>query len=510
MHEQSLLQNLESLPADMPALVYKGRTYTIGELLLESRHLANGLLKRGVRAGNTAVLATPPNAAFLHIVFAALRIGLRLAVIDPEMGRDNYRSKLAQLQPEWAFVDSRLLLLQEHPLLRALYLRWSKRAVYFPYSKQIQIIATGARLPLWQKNTPLRRLYDALAPETASAPLPDWPEFFITYTSGTTGEPKGVVHGTKALSNSMQLIASLLQNGKNRKMATYLPHFALIGVMAGMETHLWEPQWSARHKWDYIERHGITTLFGPPSDYFPLLEYARKHQMRLPACLQHLFFGSAPVHHAFLQQVELVSPEHITLTCLYGMTENLVVCTVDGREKAAAANLSGDWVGRPLPGVELNIAPDGEVMLRSPQLFSHYDHLKKRDAWHATGDFGYLDADRGLVLMGRKKDMIIRGNFNLYPGLYESTINRYPGVIDSAFVGVYDTEKHDEIVGLFVETQAPVDARQFRLALADGPYSIDAQAMPDVILFEALPRSGRQSKVDKAALRLRLQQYLQS
>ncbi len=505
----SLLQKLESYPPETPAMVYKGRTLTIGELLKESKHLANGLLKRGVRAGDTAVLATPPDAAFLHIVFAALRIGLRLAVIDPEMGRDNYRAKLTQLQPEWAFVDTRLLLLQEHPLLRALYLQWFKRAIYFPYSKHIQIIATGTRLPLWQKNTPLRQLYDASPLASGDSPPQEWPEFFITYTSGTTGEPKGVVHGTQALSNSMQMIASLLKKGQNRKMATHLPHFALIGVMAGMETHLWNPKWSTARKWAYIERHGITTLFGPPSDYMPMLAYARKKHRLLPACLQQLLFGSAPVHHSFLQQVQQVAPEHTTLTCLYGMTENLVVCTVDGREKAAAGDLKGDWVGQPLPGVELQIALDGEVLLRSPQLFSRYDHQQSRDAWHATGDFGRLDAGRGLVLMGRKKDMIIRGNFNLYPGLYESTINRYPGVMDSAFVGVYDAEKHDEVVGLFVETDVPVDARQFRAALANGPYSIDAQAMPDVILFEPLTRSGRQSKVDKMALRMRLEKWLQ-
>jgi acyl-CoA synthetase (AMP-forming)/AMP-acid ligase II len=112
------------------------------------------------------------------------------------------------------------------------------------------------------------------------------------------------------------------------------------------------------------------------------------------------------------------------------------------------------------------------------------------------------------VLTGRKKDMIIRRNFNLYPGLYEPTINRIPGVTECAFVGVYDEKRHDEVVALFVETHKPLTENALRKAMETGAYSIDREAMPDLIVLQPLPRAGRQSKVDKNALRLQLTQKI--
>ncbi len=196
-----------------------------------------------------------------------------------------------------------------------------------------------------------------------------------------------------------------------------------------------------------------------------------------------------------------VLPDHVRLTCLYGMTENLLVAAIDGREKAQLPTDAGDVVGKPVSSVEIKIADDGEILLRSPQTYTRYLHLERRDDWHASGDIGHLDAAGRLVLTGRKKDMIIRRNFNLYPGLYEPTINRIPGVTESVFVGVFDEKKQDETVALFVETHQPIAESTLRRALEFGTYSIDREALPDVIVFAKLPRAGRQSKVDKNALR---------
>ena len=501
MFNTPLLSLLKSRDPSTPAVVYKGQTLTVGQLLAGSEQLAAGMLQLGLQPRHTAVLAAMPDAGFILIVYAAMMCGIRLAVIDPEMGRDNFREKLRQLNPQWAFVDTRLLLLQEHPLLRWLYFHLSKKGMYFPRTPGLRIIATGPWMPLFQKKTYLKNLYRSAIPEVHAEALPDTSEFLITYTSGTTSIPKGVVHSIGAITASILQIADLIRGGNNRRIATHLPYFALIGLNAGVEAHLWEYKSSAASKLQFIEQQGITTLFAPPCDYLPMMELCENEGRLLPDCLQHLFFGSAPVYRSFLERLIPLLPAHVRLSCLYGMTENLVVATVDGREKAQLPTETGDVVGRPAPGVDIRFAPDGEILLRSPQMYSRYLHLDSRDEWHASGDFGHLDPEGRLVLTGRKKDMIIRRNFNLYPGLYEPTINRIPGVTESAFVGVFDEKKQDETVLLFVETHRPITEAALRRALAFGPYSIDQEALPDRIIFGTLPRKGRQSKVDKNALR---------
>ena len=494
---------LKSRDPATPAVVYNGQVLTVGQLLARSEQLAAGIQKLGLQSGNTAVLAAKPDAGFIEIVYAAMVCGIRLAVIDPEMGRDNYREKLRQLNPEWAFVDARLLLLQEHPLLRWLYFRVSRKAVYFPRTPGLRIIATGPWMPVFQKKTYLKSLYQVAVQEVPKATLPETNDFLITYTSGTTSIPKGVVHSIGAITASILQIADLIRGGHNRRIATHLPYFALIGLNAGVEAHLWEYKSTAASKLQFIEQQGITTLFSPPCDYLPLMELCEQEGRKLPDCLQHLFFGSAPVYRSFLERLIPLLHDHVQLRCLYGMTENLVVATVDGREKVQLPTDAGDVVGRSAAGVEIQFASDGEILLRSPQMYSRYLHLESRDDWHASGDLGHLDAEGRLVLTGRKKDMIIRRNFNLYPGLYESTINRIPGVTESAFVGVFDEQKQDETVLLFVETHRPITEAALRHALAFGPYSIDQEALPDRIIFRTLPRKGRQNKVDKKALKER-------
>lgn len=509
---QSLLQLLRERDPESPAIVQDGRVLRIGELLRDTEVLIVGFKQHGLNPGDTAVLAAMPDAGFVRIIYAALLFGLRLAVIDPEMGRDNYREKLHQLKPQWAFVDYRLLLLQEHPLIRWAYFQWAKKGIYFPRSPEIRLIATGSWMPILQKHLPFRKLMATGASQEVRKqdidPNDSGRDFLITYTSGTTSVPKGVVHSVGAITASILQIADLIRGGHNRRIATHLPYFAIIGLNAGVEAHLWKYRMSADKQFEFIQQNEITTLFSPPCDYLPLIERCEQQGRLFPACLQHLFFGSAPVHRSFLERLIAVLPEHIQLTCLYGMTENLVVASVDGREKATLPTDKGDLLGRPAPGVEIQIAADGEIMVRSPQMYTRYLHLDDREAWHASGDLGFLDGAGRLVLTGRKKDMIIRRNFNLYPGLYEPTINRIPGVTECAFVGVFDPKKHDETVALFVETHQKISGKALRKQLRQGDFSIDQEAMPDLIIFDELPRSGRQRKVDKNALRARLKNDL--
>ena len=113
-------------------------------------------------------------------------------------------------------------------------------------------------------------------------------------------------------------------------------------------------------------------------------------------------------------------------------------------------NCEGDLLGKPAKGIDIQIVND-EITLNSNQLFTRYFHLKDRPKYHETGDLGAFDANNLLVLRGRKKDMIIRRNLNIYPAIYEATINRIEGITEAVLVGVYDDTIHDEKVYLVIE-----------------------------------------------------------
>ena len=500
LHSNLIIEQLVEQNPEHLVLAAAKEQLTAGQLLNDSMQLAAALREQGMEEGQRVVIAVEPGAEFVKIVFAIMMLRVQVAIIDPEMGRENYKAKLDQFKPQWAFLDSRIMLLQEHPILRWLYFFFRKNGLYFPINRKIKKILTGPRLPIIQKHQRLSSLFrqDPIRPFELRPNLQPL-DFMITYTSGTTKTPKGVLHTLSSLSTSIGLIIQLIKTEGAQTMATHLPHFMMIGACAGIKVHIWKESYSAKEKIDFIQQHGITTLFAPPAEYLELIRYSKKQGQLLPDSLRHLLIGSAPVHTPFLARlVEVLNPR-VKITCLYGMTENLVVATIDGRKKLAYA-CDGDALGTPADGVSLKIADDGEILLHSNQLFKKYLHLPNHTGWHATGDLGKIDDNGQLILLGRKKEMIIRRNFNLYPALYESTIKKIPGIEEAVLVGIYDEVAADEAVILAIETDEKMNAKQVRKKLERGIFSIDREAWPDRILFRPIPRKGRQQKIDRNLL----------
>jgi long-subunit acyl-CoA synthetase (AMP-forming) len=505
LYNSSIADILLNLHAQEPLteLIFeRGKGVSVEMLYREALNLALNLQEKGFKKGDKVVIATAPSADFVKIIYALIFLQGKVAIIDPEMGRDNYKSKLKQINPDWAFVDTRLLLLQEHPILRYFYLRKSKSNPYFPYTPTAKTIACGIWLPLLQRKWFLRPLFQRTDNNVrwAESANPD-NDFLITYTSGTLTEPKGVVHSFASLHQSLYHIGNQLDTSEERLVATYLPHYLLIAISVKIPAILYDPKLSAADKLVFFEQHQVSTIMGPPSDFLPMIQLCESECRQFPACIRHIMLGSAPVTRRFLQRLCDVLPAHVRITCLYGMTEHLLVATIDGRFKKDY-DCEGDLLGKPVEGVQLQFV-DNEILVRSEQLFSRYFHLSERDAYHSTGDLGELDKNGYLILHGRKKDMIIRRNFNIYPAIYESTINRIDGITEAVLVGVYDDVIHDEKVYLVVEGTIN-DKKALFEKIRHGTYSIDAEAMPDDIVFMTLPRSGRQHKVNKEAIRKQL------
>lgn len=484
-------------------LVDNGIAISAGELMDDSISMALKLSSKGVKQGDRAVIACQPGTQFLKLIYANMLIRTVISIIDPEMGRDNYKAKLEQFRPHHVFVDSRLILLNEHPILKFILAKLKPSMPIFPVTKKCQIFTLGKHLPIIRKHVHLQARYSLKDSFVISENKHQQDEFLVTYTSGTLSEPKGVVHTYESLEETMILLTELLNKGKDETIATHLPHFMLLGVNAGRRVYLWDNDLNPTEKLSFIEENKITTIFGPPSDFVSTMNHLMFEEKLFPKCVKNFYFGSAPVHASFLEKFEKVSGE-ARLTCLYGMTENLMVCFQDGKEKIKFKG-KGDLVGNPFPGVEITLHVDGEICIQSKQKFKRYWHNESADLIHPSGDLGEWSSEKQLVLVGRKKDMIIRRNFNIYPGLYEPTINKIPGITEAILIGVYDNQLADERVFLVIESDKKMSKQSIIQMLKSGNYSIDKETLPDEIVFMPLTRFGRQNKVDRKKIRQQLE-----
>jgi acyl-CoA synthetase (AMP-forming)/AMP-acid ligase II len=255
---------------------------------------------------------------------------------------------------------------------------------------------------------------------------------------------------------------------------------------------------------------GATVAFGVPSDMVRIVEAAARDSQKLPAGLRLLLLGSAPAHRPFLERLRAVVEPSTAVWSVYAMTEMLPVSAVAMNEKLET-EASGDLVGRPFPGVRLRVADDGELFVSGPNLFRGYLNQDEVTE-HATGDLAALDERGRVVILGRKKQMIIRGRDNIYPSLVESVVESIPGVRRSCLCGYYDEARADERLVLVLEPAAGENRarliRRVRNAIVAGPTRIDANAFPDDVVVMQLPVDARSRKTDRAAVSHRLAQMI--
>ncbi|MCW2974031.1 MAG: AMP-dependent synthetase and ligase, partial [Thermoleophilia bacterium] len=265
--------------------------------------------------------------------------------------------------------------------------------------------------------------------------------------------------------------------------------------------------WDVEEFLDDVVRHGVTDAILVASQAWEFANHLRDHELPVPPSLQAIYLQAAPITVPVCERLHEVLGDGVRVLCIYGMTEILPVASIDSRDKVRLTPAEGDLVGPITEGVEARVDEHGELHLRGANGYRGYLGHPDVD-WHATGDLARIDEQNNIILMGRAKDMLLRGGFNLYPGLYEDTITRIDGVGACAIVGVPDPETADERVVLFVEPH-DTDLGERELlehverALRSGSTAIDVRALPDdIIVVPALARSGRSSKIDRKELRV--------
>ncbi len=492
--------------ADDPALT-RGSTLSYAELGARIRATAHGLRDLGMSRGDRVLFSVRPGPDAVVLALGIVHAGGTVVFADPGAGETLFRARAALAAPRWVAAES-LLYLASTPLLRPLARR---RGIDLPdYARIVpgaRHLYVGTRLP----GVPLRGLSARRVAAGVSKPAGsdseagfDTPlrhtqpsEALIVFTSGTTEAPRAVVHTRASLGAGLAGIAAAAMRPGRRVLTDQL----MVGIPALIAGAHWT-----------MPRSGLDPAARPEA-YVPLLDDAdvlfaapaamdailRTLEGRPAPRLETVVLGGAPVLRPLLERIRSTFPE-AGIRAVYGMTEVLPVAIADGAEKLARSDADGDWVGRLVPGVVARI-DDDELVLDGP---GRATYLGEPDPGEVrTGDLARLDGDE-LTLLGRKKDMFIRGTQNVYPGLYEPVIAGLPGVREAVLTGFPDEIGDDRLVVLIVPEAAPEHpdashpvARSVARAL---PGLIDAGVIPDrVVAVPDLPRAGRSRKLDRAA-----------
>lgn len=307
----------------------------------------------------------------------------------------------------------------------------------------------------------------------------------LSYTSGTTGPPRGVMLSHRALLANVaqleQLPVPVVESG-DRVLIT-IPVFHVYGLGPGLlagtsagATLVLAERFDARQALADCIEYRVTSLLGVPTMYVELAALPAEELGEGLATIRLLTSGAAPLHPKVLAAIR--GATGLGVFEGYGLTETAPVVTttmVTGYPKPGS-------VGRPLPGVEVRLVdsdgtaepvpldpadPDdvfieddgrsmgtGLVSIRGANLFSGYwpdgAHGPDAEGWFRTGDVGYLDTDGDLHLVDRANDLIIVNGFNVFPHEVESVIDALPGVAESAVVGVVDERSGEAVKAVIV------------------------------------------------------------
>ena len=437
--------------ADKTALVYEGEEISYRVFRESVFRVADALRNDfGVEAGDRVAILLGSEPVFGISVWASAAIGAVVCPMNVRYQEQELKYQLSQAEPKVIVADAavldRILQIQgELPSLRCIFATTeSPPENVLPFSV------------LTQRPVPSEHPFRSVA-ETDPA--------FIFYTSGTTGHPKGVINSQRALIYSIQRARDAdPENGSSDVLCIPIPlHYtggckSFLSLTARGGKCVLLKQWKIDDLLAAVEKYRVTNLFALGSIWALALSSPRFGSFDLSSIRSVLFGGSATPPSVIRQVAEALP--HARIVQGYGMTE----CNGGTVEEDAVRRPESS--GLPSATTQIRIVdPDevdlpsgevGQILIRNAQIFSGY--WRDEDAtrasmcggWYRTGDMGFLTEEGRLHLVGRAKDMIIRGQENVYPAEIESVIMRHPDIQEVAVIGVPDDVLFEKVKAFIV------------------------------------------------------------
>jgi acyl-CoA synthetase (AMP-forming)/AMP-acid ligase II len=481
-----LLDRRAGLTPDRPVLLQDDRTLSFGELRARAERVAAGLYDRGVRPGTVVAWQLPTRIETVLLSFALARLGAVQSPVIPFYRDREVGFALRESKAEFFAVPGQWRGFDHTEMAR----RLAARGVFEAYD----LLPDGD-------------------PSTLPAPPDDGTSVrWIYWTSGTTSDPKGVLHTDRSLIAGGSCLAHALRLTSDDVGSIAFPYAHIGGpdymvmlLLYGFPAVLFE-HFALPAALEGYRKHGVTVAGGSTAFYSMFLAEQRK-QPGVPVVptLRLLAGGGAPkppeVYHAVVREMG------VQLTHGYGMTE--VPMITMGAPDDSVENLA-TTEGRPPAGMEIRIAADGEVRLRGEAVCRGYlDPAQSATAFDAdgffvTGDLGHLTDSGHLVLTGRLKDVIIRKGENISAKEIEDLLHRHPAVRDVAVIGLPDAERGERVCAV-VEQPPATEALTLEAVTsylrAEG---LSVHKLPEQVeVVDALPRNETLRKVLKYKLRER-------
>ncbi|MFC9705173.1 class I adenylate-forming enzyme family protein [Streptomyces sp. NPDC056943] len=481
-----LVERRAALTPDRPVLLQGDRVLTFGGLRERAERCAAGLYAMGVRAGTVVAWQLPTRIETAVLSFALARLGAVQTPVIPFYRDKEVGFALRESRAEFFAVPGVWRGFDHTEMAR----RLGARGIFEAYED----------LP---DGDPA-----VLPPPPASGTDVRW----IYWTSGTTSDPKGVLHtdrsllaGGSCLAHALRLTADDIGSMAFPYAHIAGPDYTVMLLLYGFPAVMFE-QFALPEALDEYRAHGVTVAGGSTAFYAMFLAEQRKQpgEPVIPT-LRLLAGGGAPkppeIYHAVRKELGC------RLTHGYGMTEVPMITMGDPED--TEENLA-TTEGRPPAGMEIRITGSGEVRLRGEAVCQGYlDPAQTaaafdEDGFLITGDVGHLTPSGHLVLTGRIKDIIIRKGENISAKEIEDLLHGHPDVGDAAVIGLPDAERGERVCAVVEQPPgaAPLSLGTVTAYLREAGLSV--HKLPEQLeVVAALPRNETLRKVLKYQLRER-------
>lgn len=477
-----------------------GTTATYAETDQRARRLAAVLIAAGIEPGDRMACYMGNTRALYEFFIACALVGAIAVPINTLSTAREVGILFADCRPRGIVAQSSCLAALPDTVL--------------PGDMELRLLSRDDAAPAGARWTDYEAALATAAPVSGPAASRPDQAALIIYSSGTTGDPKGIVLGHRQLLANARLTTEALAYRPGDRFLTLLPSFHLFGysfdflysaMLRGTMVVL--PAFDADAALDLIERHGVTVLAGVPIMFVTMFDPARRRGRDLSS-LRLIDVGGGPVPTSLMRDLKDLGIDTVES---YGLTEITTVASVQipGRPSPEGS------CGPVLPGIEVRVrdgdgnpaavgAP-GELQFRSDTFMIGYwgqpalTEAAFVDGWLRTGDVGRIDGNGNIFILDRIKDMIVTNGYNVFPKEVENVLFAHPAVQAAAVIGVPHAVRGEDVEAFVVGV--PGDGSDADDIIAHCRENLARFKVPRAVHFtDALPLTAS-GKIRRFALR---------